>query len=557
MSIDTHVGQRIGEYEIQQLIGRGSLSVVYLAEHTRLKRQVALKLFSAELAQDGEVIDPSSMDWERLAPLDHPNIIPVLEAGEASGLPFIAMKYVVGRSLADMIRQEGALDPEEALDILDDVASALEFAHERGIVHRDVRPHNILIASDADPAWADRTYLCDFAIMKDAAPWRAAQTVGTRAYLAPEQLRGDPVDGRTDVYSLGCVLFETLTGSPPFASEGADGLTFAHLAKRPPSVHERRPDLPAGIDSVLEKALAKGQEDRFEKPSDLLASARDSLTHRTLELPRAGASVIVLDDLEAKSPSNEALTAPMLTLDTVPQVHADAAPASPPSGGNGAVLALPKRSVDTRMALDDATPDLAPSSIDRAAPHRMLVLGALVAMLALVGGAAVALFRDDVDVRAGSPGTSDGVEAGTVPNEPPETGSAEAPAVVEPSIAPVAAPRDVEVAFASGERVRIEWKVPKTGSPPVRFVVFRDDERVTSTTRPVFRDRDVAPGQRHEYRIIAVGEDRSKARSTRVVATVPSVQEPSEPPTTDVVSGEAPPPPPDPCDGIVVGDDCI
>ncbi|MEX0816416.1 MAG: serine/threonine-protein kinase, partial [Gaiellales bacterium] len=232
MSIDTQVGRRIGEYEIQQLIGRGSLSVVYLAEHIRLKRQVALKLFSAELAEDGKSTRRLPMDWERLAQLDHPNIIPIFEAGEASGLPFIAMKHIVGRSLADTIVQEGALDPEQALDILGDVASALEFAHERGIVHRDVRPNNILIASDADPAWADRTFLCDFGIIEDTAKSRRAQTVGSRAYMAPEQLRGDLVDGRTDVYALGCVLFETLTGSPPFASEGADGLTFAHLAKR-------------------------------------------------------------------------------------------------------------------------------------------------------------------------------------------------------------------------------------------------------------------------------------------------------------------------------------
>lgn len=559
MSIDTQVGRRIGEYEIQQLIGRGSLSVVYLAEHIRLKRQVALKLFSAELAEDGKSTRRLPMDWERLAQLDHPNIIPIFEAGEASGLPFIAMKHVVGRSLADTIVQEGALDPEQALDILGDVASALEFAHERGIVHRDVRPNNILIASDADPAWADRTFLCDFGIIEDTAKSRRAQTVESRAYMAPEQLRGDLVDGRTDVYALGCVLFETLTGSPPFASEGADGLTFAHLAKRPPSAHERGPDLPMGIDSVLEKALAKEQQDRYEKPSDLLAAARNSLTRRSLELPQAGTSVVVLEDLEVRSPSNGALTAPILTLGATPEgVHADASTTAPvPSDLSGALLTLPKPSVVDQVAWHDAPPDLAPSGVNRAAPRRLLLVGALVVVLALVGGAAVALFRDDVDVRTGSPTTSGGVDAGTLPTAPPGTGPTGATGVVEPAIDPVAAPRDVEVAFASGQLVRIEWAVPTAGSPPVRFLVFRDDQRVASVTRLLFRDTDVAPGERHEYRVFAVGEDGSRARSARVVASVPSVQEPSQVPSTDPVIGDPPPPPPDPCDGIVVGDDCI
>jgi serine/threonine protein kinase len=558
MSIDTHVGRRIGEYEIQQLIGRGSLSVAYLAEHIRLKRKVALKLFSAELAEDGKADRRLTMDWERLAHLDHPNIIPVFEAGEESGLPFIAMKHVVGRSLADTIEREGALDAEQALDILDDVAAALQFAHERGIVHREVRPHNILLASEMDPA-GDRTYLSDFAIMQDTAAWRGAQTVGTRAYMAPEQLRGDPVDGRTDVYALGCVLFETLTGSAPFASEGPDGLTFAHLAKPPPSAHERDPDLPIAIDSVLQKALAKAQEDRFERPSDLLASARNSLTRRSLELPRAGGSVVVLEDLEATSPSNGALKP--LRLVAAPQgVQADAASTAPgPSNPSAAVLALPKPSVADSKALDDAGPELAPSGADRAAPRRLLLVGALVAVLLLLGGAAVALLRgEDPDVRAGSPTTSGEADAGTVPTAPVETGSPGATGAVEPSLAPVAGPHNLDVAFASGEFVRLRWAVSKVGSPPARFLVFRDGRRVGSVTRPLFIDTDVGPGERHAYRVVAVGEDGSTTGSARVVANVPSLQEPAGPPPPDSVGAEAPPPPPpDTCDGIVVGDDCI
>lgn len=201
-------------------------------------------------------------------------------------------------------------------------------------------------------------------------------------------------------------------------------------------------------------------------------------------------------------------------------------------------------------------------SIDRTALRRLLPVAALVAVLALVAGVAVALARgEDVDVRAGSPTPSGAVDAEVVPTGP-GTGSTGATGVVEPSIDPVAEPRDVEVAFASGELVRIGWGVSITGSPPIGFLVFRDDQRVAFVTRPLFRDTGVASGERHEYRIVAVGVDGSEARSTRVIAHVPSVQEepreppPTEPPSTNGVGG-APPPPPDPCEGIVIGDDCI
>jgi hypothetical protein len=199
--------------------------------------------------------------------------------------------------------------------------------------------------------------------------------------------------------------------------------------------------------------------------------------------------------------------------------------------------------------------------VDRTVPRRLILVAAFIAALALVGGVSIALSRgEDVDVGAGSPTTSGAVGAGMVPNGPVETGSTGSTGVVESSIDPVAEPRNVEVAFASGELVRIGWTVSKSGSPPVGFLVFRDNQREAFVTRPLFRDTDVAPGQRHEYRIVAVGEDGSTARSTRVVANLPSTQGPPEPPpTTDVVSEAPPPPPPppDPCDGIVVGDDCI
>lgn len=557
MRIEPRVGTRIGEYEIQQVIGRGGRSVVYLGQHIRLKRKVALKLLSPELAEDRALRDRYTIEWERLAQLDHPNIIPIFDADEVEGVPYIAMKHVSGESLADAIEREGALDPRWVLDILDQVAAALEFAHKRGVFHRDLKPHNILITSDADPAGSGQVYLCDFAIIDDTAASRGltspAQTVGTRDYMAPEQFRGDPVDGRTDVYSLGCVLFETLTGSPPFASEEADRLMYAHFEKPPPSAHERRSDLPIAIDAVLEKALAKRKEDRFQRPTDLLASARESLTGRPLELPRA-AAFVAPDDLAATSSPNVALTLPIPTeLNGLPSAPTRTAPTAPaPVDASGAVLTLPTAPIDDWNASLGAIPDLEPPGDARPRRRRLLLVSALVVGLALVGGIAFALTGgQDEDVRAVVPSAT-----GPAATGPAETGPTGSTGVVEPSNPPVEAPRNVEVAFAGAELVRIEWQVPNAGAPPIRFLVFRDDESVGSVTRPLYRDTDVAPGERHVYWIVSVGEDGSTAQSAQVIANVPVAQEPAEQPSTG--GGEAPPPPPpDQCDGLVVGDDCL
>jgi serine/threonine-protein kinase len=562
MRLDARVGTRIGEYEIEHVIGRGATGVVYLAEHVRLKRKVALKLFGPEPARDDPFRRRFTVEWERLAELDHPNIIPIFEADEVGGVPYIAMKYVRGESLADEIEREGTLDPERALDVLGQVATALDFAHERGVFHGAVKPHNILIASEADPAEANRAFLSDFAIIKDPAAslgiTSPAQTVRTRGYMAPEQFRGDPVDARTDVYALGCVLFETLTGSPPFASEEADPLTFAHFEKPPPSVHERRPDLPLAIDAVLEKALAKQREGRFETPTELLTSARESLAGRPLQLPGAGASAIP-DDLAAVSSPN-GLSMP--TVDAAPRsASADTAPTVPaPIDRTVPVLTLPAvlppAPVDERVAGGGASPEPAPPSDARASRRRLLLVAALVAVLALVGGVAIALSGgEDGEIRAGAPTTTGPVDTGPAPSGPVETGPTGTTSV-EP-IGPVGAPLNVEVASASAELVHIEWEVSTAGSSPVRFLVLRNDERVASVTEQSFRDTDVAPGQRHEYRVVAVGEDGSRARSTLVVVNVPVSQVPDDQPATDGGGGAPPPPPPDQCDGIIIGDDCI
>jgi len=548
---DPRLGSTIGRYHLKEVLGRGAMGVVYLGEHTVTGKQVALKLMSPHLFADPQAMQRFLQEARAADVLEHPNIVPIFDADEVDGVPYIAMKRVQGESLADTIEREGALDPRRGLGLLGQVATALDFAHERGIVHRDVKPHNILIASEDDPAGADQAYLCDFGIIKDTAASRGltspAQTVGTRDYMAPEQFRGDPVDGRTDVYALGCVLFETLTGSPPFASEGADALMYAHLEKQPPSAHERRSDLPSGIDEVLHKALAKRPEDRFDKPTDLLAAAWTSITGQPAEVPHGA----VVTPTDAVSVAASAAMPPMPTvIATAPGAPADVGSTAPwqtdpgveaPSGipVDPTVVAAsfsPPAPVRERAGSDGAMPDLAPPppappsaptpSGAKPGRGRLMLVAAVVGALALVGGVAIALSGGDDDpARAGGP-TGPAV-SGPAVTGPAETGP-KGETGAEPAVKAVNAPRNVQVATRAPGLIRIEWKAAAAGGEVASFLVIRDGEEVDQVRQEFYRDTDVSPGETHEYLIVAVGEDGSQAPAERPVkATVPA---PAPPP---------------------------
>ena len=272
-------GTDLGGYRIGAVLGRGGMGVVYLAEDLGLGRKVAMKLLAPHLAEDTAFRERYLRESQLAASLDHPNIVPVYEAGEADGRLFIAMRYVQGPSLAQRLA-EGPLDPRETVALLAQVASALDAAHARGLVHRDVKPSNILIAPAEAPDGSDHAYLADFGLARrldeSAAVSGSSRSLGTVAYVAPEGIAGGPIDGRADVYSLGCVLFECLAGEPPFRGRSASVL-FAHLRDEPPSLVERRPELPRAIDPVVRTALAKSPEDRYETCRDLVSAARDAL----------------------------------------------------------------------------------------------------------------------------------------------------------------------------------------------------------------------------------------------------------------------------------------
>jgi serine/threonine-protein kinase len=275
---DTRIGTSVASYRLLSRVGRGGMSVVYLALDRRTGNRVALKLLSPELAENEEFRERFLRESRISLSIEHPHIVPVYEAGEESGNLYIAMRYVAGQHLGELVRTQGRMELERTADILQRVAGALDAAHEEGLVHRDVKPGNILLG-----AHADEVYLGDFGLTKKALSaggfTATGQMVGTIDYVAPEQIRGEPVDGRADVYSLGCVLYECLSGHVPFPRDREVATLWAHLNEDPPKVTGEREDVPGGLDQVIARAMAKDPADRYptataltdDLPSDLQA----------------------------------------------------------------------------------------------------------------------------------------------------------------------------------------------------------------------------------------------------------------------------------------------
>jgi YVTN family beta-propeller protein len=269
------IGSDFLGYRIEELIGRGGMGVVYRAYDLRLKRPVALKLVAPALAQDERFRERFMRESDLVMSLEHPNVVPIYDAGDVDGRVYLVMRLVDGNDLGSLLTAERALEPPRAMAICAQVAAALDAAHARGLVHRDVKPSNVLL--DA----SEHVYLADFGLTRRLGDEdRGAgdgRSVGTPAYLAPEQLEGGPVDGRADVYSLGCVLFECLTGEPVFARGSRLAVAWAHLEEPPPRPSQRRAGLPEAIDAVIGRSLAKEPEQRFATCAALVAAAEHAL----------------------------------------------------------------------------------------------------------------------------------------------------------------------------------------------------------------------------------------------------------------------------------------
>ena len=273
------LGSFIGDYRILGLLGKGGMGVVYRAEHLMTREMVALKVLSSSLAHNEEFRHRFLREARYLAELDHPNIVRVREAGEADGYVFMAQQVVEGTDLEAMLAVEGALDAPRTLAILEQVARALDAVSDAGLVHRDIKPANVLIAGEAP---AEQVFLTDFGLSKHPTRESRALTVsgdfvGNFSYAAPEQALGKSVGPEADIYALGCILYECLTGEPPFRRERAVELLEAHIEEPPPKVTTKRPDLPLAIDDVVARAMAKDPSARYGRAAELVDAAVQAL----------------------------------------------------------------------------------------------------------------------------------------------------------------------------------------------------------------------------------------------------------------------------------------
>jgi serine/threonine protein kinase len=255
---------------------------VYVAEDPAAGRRVALKLLAPELARDERFRQRFLRESSIAAGLDHPNVVPIVTSGEEGGLLYLAMAYIEGPDLRELLRREGRLEPERALVIVGQVADALDKAHAVGLVHRDVKPGNILVTTAPD---GERAYVCDFGLARHVSSVSSLTGergfVGTIDYVPPEQIEGGQIDGRADIYSLGCVLYECLAGVRPFDRESELSVVFAHLNEPPPRLSDVRPELPEAFDGVFATALAKSPDDRYATCSELVKAAGAALQGRT------------------------------------------------------------------------------------------------------------------------------------------------------------------------------------------------------------------------------------------------------------------------------------
>src|SRR3954470_15300006 len=268
----------VAGFELERPLGRGGMGVVYRARDERLGRWVALKLIAPEIASDETFRARFERECRLAASVDHPNVIPIYEAGEAEGRLFLAMRLVEGTNLRTLINSEFRLAPARALHLVTQVAAGLDAAHERGLVHRDVKPQNILVV---DPGAAEHVYLTDFGLAQIAEETSdltgSGRWVGTADYVAPEQLSGAAVDRRADVYGLGCVLFEALTGHVPFDATSHGEKLIAHLSAPPPHPSDEVAGVPSTLDDVIARALAKQPDERFATARELAAAARAAI----------------------------------------------------------------------------------------------------------------------------------------------------------------------------------------------------------------------------------------------------------------------------------------
>ena len=373
MAASTRIGTEVAGFRIESVLGRGGMSVVYVAEQLRLGRRVALKVLTTELAWDEQFRERFVRESHIAAAIDHPNIIPIYDAGEEEGLLYIAMRFVQGPDLKEVLKR-GSLGVGRTIFLIEQLASALDAAHTHALVHRDVKPGNILLEESSD-----HVYLTDFGVAKQTTARGLTSTghfLGTVEYAAPEQIEGRPVDARTDVYALGCVLYECLTGTPPFSQSTEHAVLHAHLVDPPPSVSRLRPDLPQAFDGLIATAMAKVPDDRFASCGELANAARNAASGKSRRI-------------EGTAPAR---------ADTVASVDTAPPAGTPPAGLDNTFDAVP--------ALEPATagtPERSALPPSRLTPLKQLLLTLLLVVIAAAASGVVVYFLVRGDDKTAAP----------------------------------------------------------------------------------------------------------------------------------------------------------
>jgi serine/threonine protein kinase len=377
---DGATGTRIADYTLERQIGHGGMAVVYLARDMRLDRPVALKLLAPELAGNPQFRARFIRESHIAAAIDHPNIVPIYEAGEYEDQLYIAMRFVDGRDLGTVLAQEGPLPIGRANRIFSQVAAALDVAHDHELVHRDVKPANILLTKGS-PSDPDHVYLTDFGLTKRSLSLSGFTSVGNFVgsidYVSPEQIAGRPVDGRADVYALGCVIFEALTGVPPFQRDNDLGVLWAHFSDPPLPFAPYRSDLPPEVGQVLASALAKAPEERYATCTEVVVAIRDVVSAAAM-----GADVRVRLPTTTSPMTQEAPRPPVRRSADVAAGQAFAAGRPPDVAPAGTERPQPPASVEEPQA-----PPREPRSRRPGWSRRTKVWIASVVALVLVAGA--------------------------------------------------------------------------------------------------------------------------------------------------------------------------